>query len=104
MNRMVAEVAEGPIAALEPVPSVFQNVNMQNALVNKIGAAVASIEAGDYRGALGRLENDILKKTDGCATTGRPDKNDWIVDPGPQRLIYPLVMELIKKAKVVLGP
>ncbi len=63
---------------------VFKNDSMQNALLNKLNAVVAHIEAGNYAEALEQLENDILGKTNGCAATGAPDKNDWIRDCGAQ--------------------
>ena len=49
---------------------VFKNANMQNTLLNKLNALLANIEAGKYEDALGQLQNDILKKTDGCAIAG----------------------------------
>ncbi len=30
-----------------------------------------------YSEALNKLQNDILKKTNGCAETGEPDRNNW---------------------------
>jgi len=41
------------------------------------------------------VDNDILKKTDGCVTTGQPDKNDWITTCEAQQQIYPFVIETI---------
>ncbi len=32
-----------------------------------------------YSEALNKLQNDILKKTNGSAETGEPDRNDWII-------------------------
>jgi hypothetical protein len=26
------------------------------------------------------IQNDILRKTDGCVRSGAPDNNDWITD------------------------
>lgn len=77
-------------------PDVFKNANMQNTLINKLNAVIANIEAGNYAGALGQLQNDILGKTDGCATSGAPDKNDWIKDCEAQNQVYPLIMEVIE--------
>lgn len=93
----------------------LQNENMMNALLNKIDAAQAMIDDGlneqaltkmasgssvkvnrCYNGALGKLENEILAKTDGCAEGGEPDKNDWIVTCEGQDEVYPLIMETIE--------
>lgn len=88
------------IAALDP--SAFKNANMQNALLNKINAVVANIEAGNYQDALDQTQNDIFKKTDGVATIGQIDKNDWITDVESQNIIYPYVIDLINKLKALI--
>ncbi len=75
---------------------VLKNANMQNTLINKLNAVIANIEAGNYADALGQLQNDILAKTDGCAKSGMPDKNDWITNCAAQGVVYPLIMEAIK--------
>jgi len=74
-------------------PAVFKNKNMQNTLTNKINAVLKMIDEGAYQGALNKLENDILGKTDGCAETASPDKNDWIVNCPAQNQVYPLIIE-----------
>jgi len=74
---------------------VFKNPKNQNALTNKINAVLTKIEVGLYQDALDKLENDISAKTNGCAETGFPDKNDWIEDCESQSLVYPLVIEAI---------
>jgi hypothetical protein len=77
-------------------PAVFKNKNMAGALTNKINAALNMIEQGLYQQALNKLENDILAKTDGCATIGTPDKNDWIATCSEQGQVYPLILEAIQ--------
>jgi hypothetical protein len=77
-------------------PNSLKNANMANALSNKIDQVLAMIDAGNYQAALKKLENDILKKTNGCANSGRPDKNDWIQTCQQQGRIYPLIMETIE--------
>lgn len=77
-------------------PGVFKNSNLVNALTNKINAVLAMIDQGLYQEALDKLQNDILGKTDGCATSGSPDKNDWITDCGAQSQVYPLIMQTIE--------
>ncbi len=83
-------------------PAVFKNSNMANALTNKINAAIVMIDEGFYQEALDKLENDILKKTDGCATIGFPDRNDWIKDCETQAGIYVLIMEAMNLLKTLI--
>jgi len=42
-------------------------------------------------------------KTDGCAETGQPDKNDWIITCEEQNEIYPLVIETIEYVRWLMG-
>ncbi|UJS17316.1 MAG: PKD domain-containing protein [Candidatus Jettenia sp.] len=84
---------EQVIASLNP--NVFKNANMQNTLINKLNAVIANIEAGNYEDALGQLKNDVLGKTDGCADSGSPDKNDWIKDCAAQGSVYPCIQHSI---------
>ena len=76
-------------------PGVFKNSNNQNALINTLNAVVDAIDNGDYEDSLNKLKNDILKKTNGCATIGEPDKDDWITDCDAQATIYPVVLNAI---------
>ena len=73
----------------------FKNKKMQNTLTNKVNAALELADQGSYAEALDKLQHDILGKTDGCASSGSPDKNDWITDCPSQNQIYPLLMEAI---------
>jgi len=58
---------------------VFKNKSSQKALVNKIEAIKKQVAHGAYSGALTKLKEDVLKKTDGCLS-GAVDANDWIND------------------------
>ena len=82
-------------------PTVFKNANMQNTLINKLNEVIAAISAGDYTGALNKLQNDILKKTDGCAVSGAPDKNDWITNCKTQGILYPMIVSIINELKLL---
>lgn len=84
------------INLLDPNSGVFKNPNNQKALTSKLNTVIDKLDNGEYQDALNKLENDILKKMDGCALTGSPDKNDWIKDCPTQALIYPLVLEAIQ--------
>jgi hypothetical protein len=83
-------------------PEAFKNANMQNTLLNHLNAVIAKIEAGNYAGALGQLQNNILAKTDGCANSGAPDKNDWITDAEAQGIIYPYILDAIAKIEILM--
>jgi hypothetical protein len=72
-------------------PENFSNKNLANPLVNKISAVLSDIEAGNYNGAINKLQNDILQKMDGCAANGQPDKNDWLITTDAQNQLYPLI-------------
>jgi hypothetical protein len=96
----VVQHTETDIVALPA--NVFKNANMQNTFLNKLNAVIANIVAGNHEDALGQLQNDILGKTDGCATTGSPDKNDWIKDCTSQGMIYPDILDAITKIEDLL--
>jgi len=84
------------ISAINNAPhAVFKNKNMQMALTNKLNALGLMIDQGYYAEALEKLQNDILRKTDGCATKGKPDSNDWIKACSTQGQIYPDVVDII---------
>jgi hypothetical protein len=76
-------------------PLVFQNRNLQNALINKLQAVLSAIQSEDYEGALRNLQNDVIGKTDGCILSGAPDKNDWIVTCEAQQQVYTNLIQII---------
>ena len=76
-------------------PGNLRNKSSAKALIKKIDAAIGMIDAGRYQKALDKLVN-ILKKTDGCAKTGMPDKNDLIITCGAQAGVYPVVVHCIE--------
>ena len=80
-------------------PADFKNRKMAKTLVNKINAALKKVEKGDYDKAIKKLEKDVLRKMDGCAETGAPDKNDWLRTCEAQEAVYPsvaLAIELLR--------
>ena len=96
-SNQVIDVLNQIITTVNGLPAeVFKNLNMRNALTNKINAVINLIEQGLYIDALDKLQNDILQKTDGCATDGVPDKNDWITNCTAQGQVYPLIIEAIQ--------
>lgn len=88
-----AQAIQEAVAAMGP--EAFKNANMQNALLNKLNAAIRDITAGSYAAAADKLESDVLGKIDGCASVGAPDRNDWVVTCAGQALLHPLVLDLV---------
>jgi hypothetical protein len=74
---------------------IFKNKNMRNAVTNKLNAVIDMVDQGLYEESYDKLQNDILKRTNGCADTGAPDKNDWIEDCEEQATVYPLIIETL---------
>jgi hypothetical protein len=68
---------------------------MQKTLLNQTNAVIKTIAAGSYQEARDQLKDDILGKTDGCATQGNPDQNDWIKDCATQQIVYSSVFQTI---------
>ncbi len=91
------EAAEEIAEALVELPTDgLQNANTATPLINKLNAIQDMIDRGAYRAALNQLKNDVLPKTDGCALTGEPDRNDWLVTCEAQAEVYPLVIRTIE--------
>jgi hypothetical protein len=89
-------ILENTVSEINAIDMVnFKNRNMRNALTNKINEVIGLIEQGAYDEASDKLEHDVLAKTNGCASSGYPDKNDWITDCPSQNQIYPLLIEAI---------
>jgi hypothetical protein len=100
-TQLVAAVVQTQDDVRSINPSSFQNGNMKNALLNKLDAVIQSVEAGDYAAALDKLQNDILRKTDGCASAGAPDANDWVVNSDEQARLYPMILRLISMVRAM---
>jgi len=90
------------IAALQPTD--FKNANMQKTLQNQTNAVIKSIIAHNYQDARDQLKDAILAKTDGCKgnINGKPDKNDWIVDPNAQVILYQPLLHIIAQLEALL--
>jgi hypothetical protein len=89
LQRLIAELA----------PKAFRHRKLQRALLGKLNAVLRSLRERDYRQALQQLENDILVKTNGCATAGVPDRNDWIIDCRDQSRVYPMLLNIILEVR-----
>ena len=80
-------------------PNNLKSEHLKKPYINKINIAQDMIDREIYDGALSKLENDILLKTDGCVETGEPDKSDWIITCEAQSKIYSLIIETIEYVK-----
>jgi hypothetical protein len=81
----------------------FSNLNVGNALTNKLNAVLSMIAKGQYEQALSKLQSDILPKTDGCILNGAPDAQDWIQECAMQELVYNYVMETIAGLETLIA-
>jgi hypothetical protein len=75
--------------------AAFKNKNLRNTLITKLAVVINMVDAGNYAGALAKLQEDVISKTDGCATSTTPDNNDWIINCIYQGMIYPELMDLV---------
>jgi hypothetical protein len=101
-DAIVARVITGITAINGLAPGDFKNANMKKALTNKLAAVIADVEAGKFQHALDKLEYDVLAKTDGCDTSGAPDRNDWIRNCGAQEQVFPVLREAADALRVLL--
>ena len=83
---------------------VFKNKNMGRTLTNKLLAVIGLIESGDYDQARSKLMNDVMRKTDGCAVAGAPDRNDWIETCEAQGQVHTLLLEIQTILDELIGP
>jgi hypothetical protein len=89
LQRVIAELP----------PTAFKHRKLQNSLLSKLNAVIRSIRECRYSHALQQLENDILIKTNGCATVGAPDKNDWIANCPDQSKVYTPLLNIIAEIR-----
>jgi hypothetical protein len=89
LQRVIAKLA----------PKAFQHANQQRELLKKLNEVIVKVQKQKYSDALHQLQDDLLKKVNGCATTGAPQKDDWIVDCADQSQVYPLLLNLMAELK-----
>jgi len=102
-SSIVESVQEAKAAVLTIPLADFKNKNNQKPLLNKLDAVIATIQAGDYAGAQDKLVHDLLAKTDGCAASGAPDKNDWVEECDSQDELYPLILQTIDYLTILMN-
>ncbi len=86
--------------------SDFEDEDAKTTLKDNISAVVTAVHDHDYKSALETLQNDLIKKTDGCATSPekKPDKDDLIKDCKAQGKVYPELMEIVEEIKALKTP
>ena len=95
IKSIVADPSKIPASDIDGANNKVKE-NRREALLNKLDAAVASVQAADYQSAIDQL-NSILDKTDGCSLRGRHDEigsgytPDWITNLTAQETIYPQI-------------
>jgi hypothetical protein len=87
---------------LEAEESAFKNRSSANAMINKLEAVQKQVAKGAYAEALEKLQNDLLKKADGCVVNDDVDKNDWVIDCDIQKQIYWALNEIIVLLKIMV--
>jgi beta propeller repeat protein len=106
IKTIISDPAQIPASDIEG-PNSKAKENRRSALLKRLDAVIAGIQAGGYRGAIGHL-NSILDKTDGCALRGAPDGTgtgftpDWIITCASQELIEPLISDSITMLETLL--
>ena len=80
---------------LETDDTAFKNRLSNDALINKLEAVKKQVTHGAYAEALEKLQNDILKKTDGCVVGSVVDRNDWVTDCEKQKQFYWSINEIM---------
>ena len=95
--RLLEEINALPDAA-------FEHPTLRGPLAKKVSVVIQLVEAGNYQAALEKLQNDVMKKMDGCVAQGEPDANDWIVECSAQALTYPHAARAEQLLGEVLNP
>jgi Leucine-rich repeat (LRR) protein len=96
VQNALTQTLQELINVINNMPSAaFKNKNMGNTLIRKISVILKKVDNTNYQGAHNQLEKDVFAKTNGCADTGSPDNNDWIVSCYYQSQVYPLIVEAL---------
>ncbi len=96
-DAVVAVLLESIDAIHNLDPTGLKNKNViSDSMINKISTVLNMIEQGRYQSAMDKLQRDLLDHIDGCANTGSPDKNDWVITCEGQGEVYPLIAQAIQ--------
>jgi PQQ-like domain/PKD domain len=92
---------QGVIANMPP--SAFRNVIFRDAMLIELNVVLLTVTAHDYSAALQLLQNVILPEINGCATTGAPERSNWIVNCPDQSMVYTPLLNIIAEVKALSG-
>lgn len=99
--------------AIDPVPNIFEKLDQlasaieqagkeqfktpssQQVLIQQVSVVKKQVVHAAYSGAVKKLQNGMMQKTDGCISTGAVDRNDWVMDCNLQRQFYWALHEVI---------
>jgi hypothetical protein len=112
---ITAAAQHTPSSPIEQVRQIIRTINamdrpdlknMKNkiSLIYKLNVVIRKIEKKDYRNAVKKLKCDIIKKTNGCAIKGHPDRDDWIINCDAQAQIYQPILDLIGVLETMKTP
>lgn len=85
-------------------PGALRSGGQVKALIAKLNTFIQDIDKQDYAAALGKLEDDVLLRVDGCAISSPPTPNgdDFIRNCADQATVYPLVLDLIAQVMALM--
>ncbi len=83
--------------------AAFRNPNHRALLRDRIEVVLQWVRRGEYQNALNALQENVLEKMDGCARSGAPDQDDWIVGCAYQAMVYPLLLRAQEALEVLIA-
>jgi hypothetical protein len=98
-TQLMQDLANLQTVIARLAPKAFPHANTQRDLLKKLNEVIAKVQKQKYSDALHQLQNDILKKVNGCATAGTPQKDDWIVDCADQSQVYTPLLNVMAELK-----
>lgn len=105
IDTVIATLLEARDKVDELDSSIFSKKNNRKNLTKGIDEVISLIEEGLYPDALSKLQGgSVLGKTDGCADSGAPDNNDWILDCSSQDELYELLTQAVACLEDMLAP
>jgi len=99
----IAEILIEVMRRINGLPGeALKNDNLKGGLTQQVNVGLAMLEKSSFGALANKLENDVLKRLDGCAKEGAPDPDDYITACDAQALVYPLVVEAIELLESLL--
>ena len=75
----------------------------KTALLSLVSVTELQVKFNLYGGAATTLQKAVLPRMDGCAKTGKPDRDDWVRTCAAQGQLYPQVQSLIQELQALQG-